>query len=54
LIRELLRHLVHGGLARRVAPLASLIGALVLARAVDDPDLSQRILSSTKARLLSE
>lgn len=37
-----------------LATLASLVGALVLARAVDDAELSGRILSATKARLLLE
>lgn len=35
-----------------LAALSSLVGALVLARAVDDPALSGRILASTKERLL--
>jgi TetR/AcrR family transcriptional repressor of nem operon len=35
-----------------LAALASLIGALVLARAVNDPDLSDAILRATKKRLI--
>jgi len=34
--------------------LASLVGALVLARAVDDPALSDRILGATRARLAGD
>ncbi|MES2793426.1 MAG: TetR/AcrR family transcriptional regulator [Planctomycetota bacterium] len=34
-----------------LATMASLVGAIVLARAVDDPQLSEQILSSTKAAL---
>lgn len=36
-----------------LAAVSSLVGALVLARAVDDPALSERILAATKARLLA-
>ncbi len=35
-----------------LAALSSLVGALVLARAVDDPELSERILATTRERLL--
>lgn len=35
-----------------LAAVSSLVGALVLARAVDDPELSERILAATRARLL--
>lgn len=34
-----------------LASMATLVGALVLARAVDDPTLSERILTATKDRL---
>lgn len=37
-----------------LALLASLVGALVLARAVDDAELSERILTATKERLLAD
>jgi TetR/AcrR family transcriptional repressor of nem operon len=36
---------------RALATLASLVGALVLARAVNDPKLSDDILRATKKRL---
>lgn len=36
-----------------LAVLATLVGALTLARAVDDPDLSDRILSAARTYLLS-
>lgn len=39
--------------AEALAMLSSLVGALVLARAVDDPELSERILAATKERLLA-
>ncbi|HEY4305368.1 MAG TPA: TetR/AcrR family transcriptional regulator [Gemmatimonadaceae bacterium] len=35
-----------------LATVAAMVGALVLARAVDDPALSDRILSATRAKLL--
>ncbi len=38
---------------RAVATLAGLVGALTLARATDDPDLSDEILAATRAELLS-
>lgn len=38
---------------RALAVLATLVGALTLARAVDDPDLSDRILSAARAHLMS-
>ena len=38
---------------RALALLASMVGALILARAVDDPDLSDRLLSATAAELQS-
>ena len=34
--------------------MATLVGALVLARAVDDPALSKRILAAAKDRLTEE
>jgi len=37
-----------------LATLSAVVGALVLARAVDDQELSGRILAATKARLLAE
>jgi TetR/AcrR family transcriptional repressor of nem operon len=37
-----------------LAVMASLVGALVLARAVDDPALSERILAATKDRLTED
>ncbi|CAH2604510.1 TetR/AcrR family transcriptional regulator [Rhodovastum atsumiense] len=37
-----------------LATMASLVGALVLARAVDDPALSDRILAATRQRLDAE
>ena len=48
---------MHVGLKQRqrdeqaLATLASLVGALVLARAVNDPKLSDNILRATKNRL---
>jgi TetR/AcrR family transcriptional repressor of nem operon len=37
-----------------LAVMAALVGALVLARAVDDPALSERILAATKDRLAED
>ncbi|HEX8930940.1 MAG TPA: TetR/AcrR family transcriptional regulator, partial [Actinomycetota bacterium] len=37
-----------------LAVTAALVGALVLARAVDDPALSERILAATKDRLAED
>jgi TetR/AcrR family transcriptional repressor of nem operon len=37
-----------------LATVATLVGALVIARGVDDPDLSGRFLSAARARLRSE
>jgi len=39
---------------RALAILAAMAGALALARAVDEPDLSQRILRSTRALILDQ
>jgi TetR/AcrR family transcriptional repressor of nem operon len=36
-----------------LAVVATMVGALTLARAVDDPKLSNRILSAARARLAS-
>ena len=37
-----------------LAVMAALVGALVLARAVDDPALSERILAAAKDRLAED
>jgi len=37
-----------------LAILAAMVGAIVLARAVDDVEFSDRILSASRARLLQE
>jgi TetR/AcrR family transcriptional repressor of nem operon len=39
---------------RALALVAAMVGAVVLARAVDDPELSNRILAVTRARLAEE
>jgi TetR/AcrR family transcriptional repressor of nem operon len=39
---------------RALALVAAMVGAVVLARAVDDPELSDRILAVTRARLAEE
>jgi TetR/AcrR family transcriptional repressor of nem operon len=46
-------HLLKGGTAasrrkRAIATLAGIIGALMLARAVEDPDLSEEILAAAQ------
>ena len=63
---EGLRHIVERltGLMRSIpahrreeealAVIATLVGALVLARAVDDAELSDRILRASRARLTTE
>ena len=38
-------------MSKALATIASLVGALVLARAVNDPKLSDDILRATKSRL---
>jgi TetR/AcrR family transcriptional repressor of nem operon len=37
-----------------LALVSSMVGALILARAVDDPQLSDRILTASRKRLLEE
>ena len=37
-----------------LATIATIVGAMILARAVDDPELSDRILSVSRKRLLAD
>lgn len=69
-VRKIFTQIVKGNVARLAAKLssgspeerqdemlatvASMVGAMVLARAVDDRELSDRILSVTQAKLLKE